>query len=351
MYMKKLIVFFLIIPLFSCTKDEIKSDEAEILNFSVAPTENFIPSETVIDNENYQIQVFTTNSLSDDKFPVVLVPEIEISQGASITPPSGASISYESVDDLIKYTVVSESGENSVDYYVNIKDLQIPNSDFEDWYEKLGMNGKRFMEPGMHEETTVWATANMGTSSFGVYGTTPLIDGDNTMVQIETGTTEAVPITGGTLFLGKFDINGAIENPTNPEAATDFGIPFVSRPIAIKFKYKYQAGPILIQATLNDPGNIFGGFTTEEITGTDEFSIFAALEKRVDDVVSVIGETEIKSNQTISTMTEMTLTITYSSEDTPTHFYIVFASSSDAAFYKGAIGSTLIIDDLELVYE
>jgi hypothetical protein len=349
--MKRSILILAVISLFSCEKETTKSDQAEIISFTATATGDFSPYLVQIDNENNQVIVFANSDPDDIVFPVVLIPDIQISEGASISPASGTTIAFDDDEDFIHFSVTAEDGEHSEDWILGVRGNQIPNSEFEFWHEETGMNGLVFSEPGRYEESIIWATANMGTSIYSAYGTSAIVESENTLVQIETINTMAVPVASGTLFLGRFDVDGAIANPTNPSAATKFGIPFCFKPAAIKFKYKYQSGEQLIQATLNDPENLFGGFTIEDLTGSDAYSVFAVLEKRVGEEITVIGEMAVEGSETVDMLTEMTVPIDYYSDEMPTHFYIAFASSTDGDLYRGAVGSTLIIDDLELVYE
>ena len=50
-------------------------------------------------------------------------------------------------------------------------------------------------------------------------------------------------------------------------------------------------------------------------------------------------------------MTEMKMVLQYLSDDDPTHFHISFSPSVDGGMFKGASGSTLIIDELKMIYE
>lgn len=349
--MKKFLFVILVVSIFSCSKDDSKSSEAELISMKVSPVENFTPSTIFNDITNSQLYIFTDSDTVIDNYPVTLAPEIQVSPGATISPVSGTTISFQGPEEAVKYTITSEDEENIVEYYVTLRDFQIPNSDFENWHEKTGVNSKSFSDPGKYEESTVWATANMGTSIYGSYGTTPLAEGQNTLVQIKTIISGVVPVASGTLFLGKFDFQSVINNPTNPKAATKVGIPFIHRPTAVKFKYKYQSGAQMIQATLKDPGNLMGGFTVEEISGKDEFSIAIVLENRLNDNTLIIAEVNYISGTETIDLTELTIPIDYSSSENPTHFYVVFGSSANGHNYKGAVGSTLIIDDFELVYE
>jgi hypothetical protein len=171
------------------------------------------------------------------------------------------------------------------------------------------------------------------------------------MVKIETVETVAIPLVAGAVYLGEFDLDAAIEEPGNPAAAAKLGIPFFDKPTAVQFKYSFESGDQLIQAELKDPGNLFGGFDVVNLEGTDKFGIKAVLEKRTGDMVTIIAEAEFESDQEIDTMTEIKMELQYLSEDDPTHFHISFSPSVDGGMFKGAIGSSLIIDDLKMIYD
>jgi len=100
-----------------------------------------------------------------------------------------------------------------------------------------------------------------------------------------------------------------------------------------------------------NPGNLFGGFDIINLEGTDKFGIKAMLEKRTGDMVTIVAQAEFESDQEIETMTELNLELQYLSDEDPTHFHISFSPSVDGGMYKGASGSTLIIDELKMIYE
>lgn len=344
-------VALIFVNLFSCKKEEKKSSEAELLTFSITNTVNLDLLEAVIDHDKKQIILFSKTTLTSANFPIIVSANLTISPKASVFPLSGQNITITNKEDGIEYKIIAEDGRTITSYMLTVADNQIPNSSFENWHQEIGMNSKPFSNPGKDQFTTVWATANMGTSTYGKYGTTALIENGNTLVQIKTGSAGLIPITGGTLFLGKFDVDGAISNPTDPAKATDFGIPFVYKPTSISLKYKYQPGDTLKQGVLKNPKSLFGGFNISILEGSDEFSIAVRLEKRVGNQVTIIGENKIISSDIISTLTDLTIPINYVSSETPTHFYVVFASSAYGDKFKGAVGSTLVIDDLKLNYE
>lgn len=337
----------------SCNDEGTSNSEAELLSYNVsancACSSTF--SETVLDKDYNIIHILSNSELKSSDYPVAIIPEIEISAGATITPAINEQISFASNEDRIEYIINSEDEQTNVEWYAIVRDRQLPNSDFETWHDAQGMDGNYFKSPGMFQESTVWATANMGTSTYGVYGTTPMDEGGNTRVKIESGETVAIPVTAGTLFIGRFDLAGAIQNPSNPKKATDFGIPFIYKPKAIEFNRKYTSGDQLIQASLNNPNNLFGGFEIEELEGKDEYNIYAMLEKRTETSTLEIARAEIRGSDTGDQLETVVLPFVYQSDETPTHFSLVFTSSADGDIWKGAVGSTLVIDDVKLIYE
>jgi len=349
--MQKLIIIFAFISLLiSCEED--KSSNAEILEIEVNSFSNsdLIFENTYVDSENNKVYIFINNDLLDFTFPITLNADITLSTGAKTSSISNNELIFSNPDEVKILEVEAEDG-TSKNWYIYLVHHQIQNSDLEDWFDNMGMNGRNYQEIGSSLVTSVWATANIGTSIYKVYCTQPLTDGSNTFAEITTGETTQLPITAGTLFTGVFSLAAAIANPTDPEQATNFGMPFIFRPTALKFKFKYQAGKNYIQATLNDPSSIFGGFTVEDIDGEDQCTIYAFLEIRNGDQVTEITRTEMESGTTGDIMTEALMTFNYTSTENPTHITIVFSSSTDGHLWRGAVGSTLVIDDLELIYE
>lgn len=350
--MRNLIIILSIgMLLFACKKETTVVDP-RISDFSVTDVnrESFILDMVFIDESNLMISFLFANAIPQDSLPLTFIASFSLSAGATSVPASGEMITVNSLDETKTVTITGEDG-HQIEYLLMVRDNQLPNNDFEDWYSVIGMDGIPYLDPGKKAESTLWATANHGTSMYGVYGTQPVTEGDNTVVQITTGETSMVPITAGTLFTGKFDINGAIQHPTDPRQATIFGIPFSLRPSAIKFKYSYEPGSEYIQATLNNPNNIFGGFTVTPKSGEDKFSAFAILEVRNSSGITEIGRAEIYSGDVQADLTELTLPFSYTSNQKPTHISVVFASSKEGEFFTGAVGSTLIIDDVELIYD
>jgi len=349
--MKNLLFGISLLLLLSTCKKEQSSSENKILNYSISnlSQESLTLDAISLDESNRTISLLFADRILPDKLPLSFTPSFELSAGATSTPAAGEKITMISLDEPVKYIVTAENGDQ-IEYSIILRDNQLPNNGFEDWYSTSGMNGAMYNECGKSAETTVWATANYGTSMYGLYGTIPLADGENTLVRISTGETSMIPLTAGTLFTGKFDINVAIANPTDPTKATKFGIPFSLRPSAIRFKYSFQPGSRYLKATPNNPTSIFGGFTVTDIEGEDMFTVYSILEKRNGTDVIEIGRAEIISGDVQSALKEITIPYNYTSNEKPSHISVIFSSSKDGDLFTGAVGSTLTIDDIELVY-
>ncbi|MGM0504323.1 MAG: PCMD domain-containing protein [Bacteroidota bacterium] len=348
--MKKILALFVSACFFfSCSEDESSNAEIEDLSITNFSNEALVLTDIEINSALNKVYIFFDNDLTLQTFPIHLISNIKLSSGAKTNSISNGELNFSSPDDVKHILVEAEDGTTK-DWYLLLIHQQIQNSDFENWFTNTGMNGREYLEIGNSSEESIWATANMGTSFYTKYGTQPIYEGEETFVQIKTETNNQVPITAGTLFTGRFDVSKAIANPTNPKKATDFGVPFRHRPEAIQFNLKYQSGESYIQATLNDPGNIFGGFSIEEIAGEDQCSIYAILENREGNEVIEIARAEVQSTTTTDVLTTTTIPFDYTTNDSPTHITVVFTSSKDGDQWRGAVGSKLIVDKLEMIY-
>ncbi|HAN19440.1 MAG: hypothetical protein A2X13_02080 [Bacteroidetes bacterium GWC2_33_15] len=353
--MKKILLITLsvLFIMYSCNDDE--SDLNKISKYEITSSSNsgLVVQDVIIDETLKKIYIVVSNSPAEEFFPLTIIPSIKVSSGAKVSPSSGTQVVFNDADDAVFYEVTAEDG-NSETYIVQIIHKQIQNSGFQDWYDVQLSTSASYKEAGRLKNTTLWASANSGTSTYGVYNTMPYVDEnvglEDTMVLIKTSVSGAIPITAGTLFTGRFSLAGAIANPTDPKKATTFGIPYFWRPVSIKFKFKYTAGPDYIKATLNNPSNIFGGFTIDSLDGFDKCNIYAILEKRTGTETIEIGRADFISGTSGNLLSEEMVDFTYTSTENPTHITVVFTSSKDGDLWTGAVGSELIVNNLELIY-
>lgn len=342
-------LLFAVIILLSCSEDESSANLLNEINVTSISNENLNYARTDINSLAQSIYIFFDDDLTNVSFPLIIETSIKISKGAKTTL-SNDQLVFNSSDQVIEFDIIAENG-NTTTWLVFLVHKQLQNSDFDIWHDAQGLNGIYYDELGTNVPSSIWATANLGTSTYSVYGSKPITIVNNTLIQIKTDSVKQLPITAGTAFTGYFYLNGAISNPGDPKKATLFGTPFIHKPSAFKVKYKYTAGTYYKQAELVNPDNIFGGFTEESISGEDKCAIYAILETRDNDAVVEIARAELFSTSTSDVITETIIPFEYLHQLEPTHITVVFSSSKDGDLWRGAVGSTLVIDELELVYD
>lgn len=343
--MKKKISLFLIglTLLFACKKE--KSNLAEIINIKFEQN-SATPIKTVgINKAKNEVFIFIDKEIVEENLPITLKVEVEISKGAKTNATN--NLIFSNADEVKEISVLAQNG-NEKKWFIYLVHHQLQNSNFKIWFDNKGMNNKNYKEIGESLKKSIWGTANLGTSMYDIHCTKPSDQG----VTITTQETTIVPITAGTLFTGKFDLDAAIKNPTKPENAVNFGAPFVFLPKKLKIKYQYTPGKKLIKAILKNPNSLFDGFTTEEIIGEeDECDIYVYLENRNEKESIKIAEGFLESGKKTNGIIEKEIEINRIKEElNPTHITVVFASSKYGNQWKGAIGSQLLINEFKLIY-
>ena len=139
-------------------------------------------------------------------------------------------------------------------------------------------------------------------------------------------------------------------------------MPFAGRPEKLRFKYQYQAGEV----NKDRDGN--------ELSYPDMLDIYALLEVRLGGTTERLATAWFRSADPIDDLTANEIIFTYGELDDsfpdymkpedgayvssdsaafvlPTHITFVASSSFDGANFGGAVGSVLIVDDVEMIYE
>lgn len=163
-------------------------------------------------------------------------------------------------------------------------------------------------------------------------------------------------ITSGSLFTGKFDILAAI---TDKLSSTKFGIAYDKKPLRFKGYYKYTPGEKFIDGT--DVENIV---TKDQ---TDECAVQAVLYEAETDDFTLTGHDINDSDKrvAVAALSDGTAKAVWTSFDIPFTWLegktydpakkyklaIVCSSSKEGDLFKGAGGSTLLIDEFEVVGE
>lgn len=263
-------------------------------------------------------------------------------------------------------TITAEDGSTynwTVKSYIAASNPQLDNYDLNLWYK----TSTDYFEPGKDASSTIWGTGNPGTQILNNLATTPLdLGGGNLSARMETldngrlAGSLGFPIAAGSIFTGKFNSDNI--DPADPEAAIEFGTPFAGRPAKVRLKYAYVPGP----ENKDKNGNL--------LDYSDACDIYALLEIRAGGKTERLATAWFRSDLQQDEMTTLEVPFTYGELDEtfpsytrpvdhgfvsrdsanfvlPTHITFVGSSSYDGAVFAGAVGSVLILDDVEMVYE
>ncbi len=334
----------------SCIKDEPLYREADIVSFTIK-SDDYISSSMTEDRVQLVLSAADKTNL---------IPEIEVSPGATISPASGVAQDF--TNDVV-YTVVSEDGNYSKRYTVSVTSRMGFKYDFENWTEE----GAYWKYPAMSDPA--WKSANQGvmTAKAGnvtEYPTRSTIDAYRgkyaALLETQVGgnffVVGYVPVFSGSLFRGDFKLQ--MSNPAKSPLFGQIHPKEDGKPLKMTGYYKYTPGEKLI----NKQGEVAGQM--------DECSIYAVLYKVTKGAEGqkeyLDGTNILTSDKVVATAiledrtakkeyTKFELPFIYKGDiDYSQNDYklaIVFASSKNGDFYEGAVGSTLIVDEVEVECE
>ncbi|RBL90554.1 hypothetical protein DF182_29300 [Chitinophaga flava] len=336
----------------ACIKDAPVNPEADIETFAVDKEQ--LTGDVFIDHANGTILLY----LTPDAYKQGIAPAITLSGGATVTPASGDSIHFDSTH-VNQYVVTAADGIHQKTYKVEAIDNGIWKWDFEKWM----LNPKDKYQYAINDDSTlVWSSGNPGIAMAGVpkdpkeYPLRATTDAYHGQYAAEMVTRKGTALSGimgiklfaGSLFLGVFESKNAL---TQPLKATQFGQPYRGEPVRFTGYYKYQPG-----ASYQDKsGTIIPGMT-------DSCSIYAILYTGT----SRLDATNIQTSDRIVakailpdgsaraqwTRFDIPFVITRKiSHSEKMMMAIVASSSKDGDSYKGAIGSRLVLDSIQIVHQ
>ncbi|MBP3229018.1 MAG: PCMD domain-containing protein [Bacteroidaceae bacterium] len=378
LYRKGLVLLslaFVLAGTLSCIRDEALGKECDITAVSPEWLQS-LPSGFLVGNPIVRNRTVTF-MVTEGADVTAVAPQFEITPGATLffVEADGTATPYntERTRDFTlpqTYRVVSEDGAWSKDYEVS---FAYPQPTDECGFEDFTYNDEGQYQRLLQRQTdgslnaNIWDSGNAGYAFTG-QAATPL-DFPTTFIEDETsldgryarlrtlstgvfGTFVGMPIAAGNLFLGEFQVQNAVMDPLR---ATRFGLQIVKdEPQSLEGWYRYTAGDVMT-----------GGSDAER----DACDIYAVLyEVDPADVVPLFGD-DVKTNARIVSIAEIGdageptewthfdlpfRTVegkTFSTERLRSGGYaltIVMSSSREGAFFRGAVGSTLCVDNLKI---
>ncbi|MBQ9463172.1 MAG: PCMD domain-containing protein [Bacteroidales bacterium] len=228
--------------------------------------------------------------------------------------------------------------------------VQPDNLNFDSWHA----NGKVW-NPWSEGGARVWDSANKATASFTGSATTP----DETFVAVSGPGKKAcrmessfavVKFAAGSVFTGEFvKLQGL-------GAELAWGIPFTAKPVSLKGYAAYKSTPITDADSAHgylkgkpDTGHILIALTD----WSDQFHVVSSTGTYVDfdNDPSIIAYGRYALSETTDKYISFDIPLVYRNTRTPKYLVIVASSSALGDFFTGGRGSTLWIDELELVYD
>lgn len=247
-------------------------------------------------------------------------------------------------------------------------EIALPNGDMDDWYQS-GKTWYPVSENDYNISGSFWDSSNPGTTT----GAGALVNknptqGNSNIVHTPGGKSAELKSQYASAFgIGKFAAASLYTGKFNSLVGTngakiDFGQEFASRPTALHGWFRYTNGKI----------DYRGGNTPEGVAeiGTDDLcSIYMALAKaphQLDNTKTstffdfendpnIIAYGQLPDAEAVSTNNEwkeFTVTMTYKDLTPQTQYYLIIVCSSSkyGDYFTGSTGSTMYIDDLELIY-
>lgn len=225
----------------------------------------------------------------------------------------------------------------------------IPNMNFDQWYK----NGNIWY-PAESSSNFYWDTANGGSDAVKVYPTSPedshVVSGR--AAKLESKSVTLVGLAAGNIYTGKFV--KAIMNLSNPGAELDWGVPFSSRPLALRGHLDYRPGTVNVNNYAGMSGKT--DIANVQVFLTDwsaPFRISTANGKFVeyDSDPGIIARGTADFNAT-SGYIEFTIPITYKSTTRIPKYVVISASASKYGdYFTGSTSSVMYVDEFSFVYD
>lgn len=361
----------------SCIQDEALNQEAAIDGCTGSHIQ-----QATINAENHTIQLYVSGGVNLQRVEI----HFELPEGATVAPLTNsrgdeAPFYNFSEKQTRQFKVVSEDQANTAVYQVSLWQTQLPTKYH---FELLSSeNPFHVLYELQNDNRLEWASGNPGFKLTGEakenslnYPTVQMKDGGSDggkYVKLETkdtgpfGAMASMYIAAGNLFIGSFDVKSALSNPLT---ATQFGFPFFEEPVSLEGYYKFQRGAVYEENN------------TPVLGMQDECDIYGVLYEVDEKVNSLDGGNSLTSDRIVlmarfkadqgaqyepavkgdylpekKEWTKFKFPFvarngkTVDAEKLKKGGYklaIVFSSSVNGAYFKGAIGSTLCVDEVTL---
>ncbi|MBR5499272.1 MAG: PCMD domain-containing protein [Bacteroidales bacterium] len=237
------------------------------------------------------------------------------------------------------------------------------NLSFDDW-TKVGKAWYATDDSNDVETGLIWDSANEGTSDILGQSLVPTTPEETIVIEGKAARMESGELlsnfAAGNIYTG--DFGSATISPVG--AKLKWGVPFTSRPLALRGWYRYE--PVAINRTSSAYSHLSGqtDFCQIQIFLTNwtvQFEISTGDNRFVDtsmdnpEIIAyggIISQDNTTDNDGNSNgYIQFTIPLEYRSLEQPTYIVISGAASRYGDYFTGGLGSTLYLDELELIYD
>lgn len=306
-------------------------------------------------------QIIVTGGIQEGKTPTIEYKEKAASTWVTLSESSVVvkGTTFSATIDGLKagttyiYRVSVDGNAGTETECTTAAELTLTNGSFEDWHQ-VG----KVWNPWPLNATSFWDTGNKGATTLGESNTIPT---DET----STGTGKAAKLESkfvGVGSIGKFAagnmFSGAYVRTDGTNGVLSFGRPFISYPTSLKFHYKYTS------ALINKCNDMDYEYLKNR---SDSCVVYIALtdwaepyeirtkksERKLFDINDkhIIAYGEFVSGKSVSEYVEQEIKLKYRYQRVPKYILVVASASKYGDYFTGGDGSTLWLDDFELVYE
>ncbi len=228
-------------------------------------------------------------------------------------------------------------------------DPQLPNSNFDQWW----LN-KRVWCPWAEDGTPYWGTGNQGAATIGQSNTVPTEDtpsGSGWAAKLETKWV-VVKLAAGNIFTGSY------VRTDGTDGVLSFGRPYTERPTGMRGQFKYTAKNIdkansELKSLIGQPDTAIVWMAL--IDSAEPFEIRTKPSNRQlfdENGDYVVAYGKMQCAETVADYVPFTFNLEYRSTSRVPKYIIICASASKYGdYYTGGVGSTLYLDDFELLYD
>ena len=238
--------------------------------------------------------------------------------------------------------------------FTTVAAAELPNGSLDSWSEGALTSGTTYYIPNAEGED-FWGTGNSATAIYKTNVTSRTSDSHSGLAaELKSQSALGVKMAAGNLFTGTFERVGL-------DGELSFGRPFTSFQTGLRFYYKYTTAPMKTVGSLTvlTP-------EVEKIVGQpDSCHVYIALADKPYEVrtnpqdrqlfdktdAGIIAYGEYISARNVSSYEPHTIDLEYRDYRTPKYLIIVCSSSKYGDYYLAGEGSTLWLDELELIYE